>query len=91
MQHETDVSNSHAALTALGGFRKRGENVGVAINRLRAQNDALLAALKPFADYFDGNLENVGGGTVVSVPFTVQQFKDAKAAIAAAESEAING
>lgn len=54
---------------------------------LRAQNAQLLAALRPFAEYFDGDLATIGGGTMVSLQFKLQLFKDAKAAIAAAESE----
>lgn len=57
------------------------------IERLRAQNAQLLAALRPFAEYFDGDLATIGGGTLVSLQFNLQLFKDAKAAIAAAESE----
>ena len=41
----------------------------------------LLEALEPFAAYFSGDLANVGGGTCVSPSFTVQQFKDARAAL----------
>jgi hypothetical protein len=52
-----------------------------------AQNADLLAALKPFADYFEGDLGNVGGGTLVAPPFPLQRFKDAKAAIVRATGE----
>lgn len=55
---------------------------------LRAQVAALVDALKPFADYFTDDLTIVGGGTIVAPAFTVQHFKDAKAAIAAAEGSA---
>lgn len=47
----------------------------------------LLAALKPFADYFEGDLSDVGGGTMVAPPFLLQRFKDAKAAIVRATGE----
>jgi len=61
------------------------------IDALRAQNAQLLAALRPFAEYFDGDLTTIGGGTMVSPQFKLQLFKDAKAAIAATESEAPDG
>lgn len=58
-----------------------------AINSLRAQNTELLAALKVFAKAFDGDLENVVGGTLVCLQFKARDFKNAKAVIARARGE----
>lgn len=55
---------------------------------LRAQVAALVAALKPFANYFGGKIENGGSGTIVAPQFAIQCFRDAYAAIAAAEGSA---
>jgi hypothetical protein len=41
----------------------------------------VLKALEPFAAYFSGDLANVGGGTLILPSFTVQKFKDARAAL----------
>ena len=38
----------------------------------------LEAALKTFADMFDGELENTGGGTKITQSMTMQPFKIAK-------------
>lgn len=38
-------------------------------------------ALKPFADYFDGDLKGVGGGTFATAIMKIQSFKDAKLAL----------
>ena len=35
-------------------------------------------ALKVFADYFEGDLKNIGGGTRIMPAMTMQPFKDAK-------------
>ena len=43
--------------------------------------DKMEAALEPFASCHDGDLSQIGGGTVVSAQFKLQVFKDAKAAI----------
>ena len=58
------------------------------VSALHDKNVALAAALKPFADFFEGDLTNVGGGTETAPTFKIQNFKDAKAAIAAAEGGA---
>lgn len=58
------------------------------VSALHDKNAALAAALKPFADFFEGDLTNVGGGTEAAPTFKIQNFKDAKAAIAAAEGSA---
>lgn len=41
----------------------------------------LLAALEPFASFFNGDLADVGGGTLVTPSLKLQAFKDAKAAL----------
>jgi hypothetical protein len=41
----------------------------------------LRAALKPFAEVFDGDLGQIGGGTLVSPQLKAQLFKDAKRAL----------
>lgn len=46
-----------------------------------ARVEVLAAALKPFADFFDGDLSSVGGGTFIAPTFKVQNFKDAKEAL----------
>jgi len=38
-------------------------------------------ALRPFASHFEGPLDSVGGGTLVSVPFPLQAFKEAQKAL----------
>lgn len=45
--------------------------------------EEMAAALAVFPDRFDGDLSVVGGGTAVSPTFKVQDFKDAKTALAA--------
>jgi len=47
----------------------------------------LLEALEAFSKGLEGNLEGVGGGTCVSPSFTVQHFKNARAALAKAKGE----
>ena len=51
----------------------------------------LVAALEAFASVFEGNLENVGGGTLTSPSLKMQFFKDAKAALARVHGEADEG
>ena len=41
------------------------------------------SALKPFAELLDGNLESVGGGTLIAPTIKVQNVKDARAALQA--------
>jgi len=54
--------------------------------RLFAAAPELLEALETFSKGLEGSLEGVGGGTCVSPSFTVQHFKNARAAIAKAKS-----
>lgn len=58
------------------------------IERLRAVNVRLIAALRPFAEYFEGDLASIGGGTRITPEFKVQRFIDAKAALKLAEAAA---
>lgn len=51
------------------------------IVRQQKQIKKLRAALKPFAEYFEGDLFELGGGTSVAPAFPLQVFKDAKAAL----------
>lgn len=51
--------------------------------RLRAKLKLATEALEPFANFHDGDLSNVGGGTLVSPEFRMQVFKDAQTALAA--------
>ena len=44
----------------------------------RAKVAKLTAALAVFANYFDGDLSEIGGGTRVAPVFKLQVFKDAK-------------
>lgn len=77
-------------------FKSRNSNLSpseiqlgcVEIVRRVNAHDALVEALRPFAEAVDGNLEGVGGGTSIAISTTVQRLKDAKAALAlAAASE----
>ena len=53
------------------------------VRRLRAEIRMLRAALQPLADLLDGDLENVGGGTLIAPTIKVQMVKDAKCALTA--------
>ena len=48
------------------------------LTKLRSERDELVGALRVFADIFDGDLDSIGGGTIVRRT-AVQPFKDAKA------------
>lgn len=51
------------------------------VGKLQDRRDSLAAALRPFADFYEGDLASVGGGTQVAPMMPVQFFKDAKAAM----------
>lgn len=78
------ASNGQVAECAINGhpasMRKHHEPNA----RFIAASKKMAEALLPFASFFEGDLSSVGGGTLVSPTFTVQQFKDAKAALLAA-------
>lgn len=65
----------HADVSAVLDLAKEYERE---INKLRS-------ALQPLADLLDGDLESVGGGTLIAPTIKVQVVKDAKAALSNAE------
>lgn len=60
-------------------------NVEIMLHNLRCEIEELKAALKPFADYFEGDLKGVGGGTAIAPEMTMQPFKNAKELLAETE------
>jgi hypothetical protein len=69
-----------------------GEHLDQQQGNTRPTPDALRVAreaLEPFANHYDGSLDNIGGGTLVSPQFPLQAFKDAKAAIALLAKEGV--
>lgn len=71
----------------IGANPERARTVRDEIIRHVNAHDALVEALRPFAEAVDGNLEGVGGGTSVAISTTVQRLKDAQAALALAKGE----
>jgi hypothetical protein len=53
------------------------------LTAVERENAELREALQPVAALFDGNLDQVGGGTQIAPTIKVQWVKDAKAALAA--------
>lgn len=58
-----------------------GDDALCNVRRLRAEIRMLRDALQPLADLLDGDLENVGGGTLIAPTIKVQIVKDAKNAL----------
>lgn len=90
MDSERMIAQLQQSLTAremlIGELEKRLEQqtqATIARDRQLEAAERLAEALLPFAESYDGDLANVGGGTLLAPQLKCQAFKDAKAALAA--------
>jgi len=77
--HEMETQAAIARLNEILARKREGE-WEVKARVLERECAGLRAALKPFAEVFDGDLNQVGGGTLVAPMLKAQLFKDAKRA-----------